>query len=166
MNLKKEIIDFLNTQTNWDKLKKAYYVYIRLCEIFSYDFRYLFGTPTEQLQIYQKQLDIFSTISEFEIICSSWCDTAQKIYQELGFDVKISYDILPHVYLLLVIEPYYIKIDPMKNGYDLTRVKIRCSTRGFQDLMKHPDFQIKIQCFANEIYGKKSINADDCIDMI
>lgn len=48
MDLKKEIMDFLQTKKDWDLIAKTYYIYIKLCKIFSYDYRYLFGTEEEK----------------------------------------------------------------------------------------------------------------------
>ena len=51
MDLKKEIMDFLQTKKDWDLIAKTYYIYIKLCKTFSYDYRYLFGTEEEKKEM-------------------------------------------------------------------------------------------------------------------
>ena len=165
MDLKKEIMDFLQTKKDWDLIAKTYYIYIKLCKTFSYDYRYLFGTEEEKKEIYHKEMNECN-IEEWEIVCLSWCKLAQKILLELKINSEICFDVLPHVYLIAHIPPYQIKMDPMKDGYDLTRVKIGSRTHGFKDLNNNFDFSSKLQVLAKEIDSNGSYFADECINML
>lgn len=165
MNLKKEILDYLNSKPEWDILTKIYYIYIRVCKTFSYDYRFLYGDQKEKDLIYQKILDI-NYIEEFEIVCTTLCHVMKDMLKEIGIEAEITYDVKPHVFLIINIEPYKLKLDPMKNGYDLTRVKVENRTYGFQDLNKNSNFQEKINSSAKQIYGNYTIFTDECIEML
>ncbi len=135
MNLKGEILSFLESKKDYSLLTKVRYVYLKMCKVFSYDYRYLFCEKEEKSYYYEREFDA-RKITEFELVCSSWCKLAKSIFDELGGGLScfISYDVLPHVFLIVEFENYKIKMDPMKYGYDLVRVKVGCSTHGFFDL--------------------------------
>jgi len=95
--------------------------------------------------------------------------TLEKYLEEnygLKINSEICFDVLPHVYLIAHIPPYQIKMDPMKDGYDLTRVKIGSRTHGFKDLNNNFDFSSKLQVLAKEIDSNGSYFADECINML
>ncbi len=165
MDLKKEILDFLKTKKDWDQVTQSYYIYVTLCKMFSYDCHFLFGSETEKKKIYNRKIDI-SNVDTFEIVCSSWCYIAKKLLKEIGIESEIKYDVLPHVYLIIDLNPYKIKMDPMKDGYDLTRIKIGSKSHGFNDLNHNMDFQEKIKKSADMIYKKYDIFADECVNIL
>lgn len=135
MNLKGEILSFLDFKKEYSLLTKVRYVYLKMCKVFSYDYRYLFCENEEKSYYYDKEFDAWN-VTEFELVCSSWCKLAKSILDEMGGGLltSISYDVLPHVFLIVEFDDYKIKMDPMKYGYDITRVKVGCSTHGFFDL--------------------------------
>ena len=45
MDLKKEIMDFLQTKKDWDLIAKTYYIYIKLCKIFVHLAMLLYKRP-------------------------------------------------------------------------------------------------------------------------
>lgn len=164
MDLKEKILKD-TSKKDWEKLLKVRYVYFQLCTLFSYDYRYLYGTETEKKAIYNRKPDI-TNIMNYEIVCSSWCAIAKAILEEMGVSCEITHQVLPHVFLVANIDQYKIKLDPMKEGYDLTRIKIGSKSYGFQDLTKHENFNDKIKEYDNEIYGENYMYTNDYIASI
>ncbi len=162
MDLKKEILDYLENKKDWDIFVKIRYVYLQLCSLFSYDYRYLYGTEEEKQSIYNNKPNS-SNITEFKIVCSSWCSIAKDIYKELGLQCEITFLALPHVFLILYVGDYKIKMDPMKDGYDLTRVKVGSKAFGVRDLNGQENFEQKIRECDKKIYGENYIYLDDCV---
>ncbi len=158
MNLKEYILSFLKIK-DWDMLQKIYYVYLYMCKTFSYDFRYELSSKEEQQKYYDKEFDA-TNINEFEITCNSWCKIAKSIYDDLDPSIKcsISYDVLPHVFLIVEYWDYKIKLDPMKYGYDITRVKIGCNTHGFFDLNQNTNLMPHLKRIISFEKNSTSIN--------
>lgn len=83
MNLKGEILSFLESKKDYSLLTKVRYVYLKMCKVFSYDYRYLFCEKEEKSYYYEREFDA-RKITEFELVCSSWCKLAKSIFDELG----------------------------------------------------------------------------------
>ena len=138
LNLEQEILGKI--KPDWDIFTQIRYIYIRLCEIFSYNYQYTYD-ETKRLEIYNEKLNI-KNIKKFEIVCSTWCYIAKELMEKIGIDAIISYEGV-HVFLIIELFPYKIKLDSMKLGNDLTRVKIGSQTEGFIDLNDNKDFQAR-----------------------
>lgn len=116
MNYKEQILSFLSQKQSWSLFTKVRYIYLKLCRDFSYDYRFLYGSEEEKQRIYNYQPDITNLLN-FEIVCTSWCRIAKDILECLGLKCEISHDVLPHVFLLVNLPPYRIKLDPIKGVY-------------------------------------------------
>ncbi len=162
MNLKDEIFSFLATKPNFSMLSKVRYVYLTLCRIFSYDYRYLFCPKSEKDYYYNKILNA-DWITDYEVVCSTWCKIGKSIFDEMGGGLScfIAYDVLPHVFLIVEFDDYKIKMDPMKCGYDLTRVKVGMSTYGFFDLNQPNYLKEEIKKIDQIISGVDSFDYTD-----
>jgi hypothetical protein len=141
------------------------YIYITVCKTFSYDYRFLYGRPELKEQIYQKRLDI-NKIEEYEIVCSTIAHVIKDLLKEIGMDAEISYDVLPHVFLIVNWGPYKIKLEPMKKGYDISRAKVENRVYGIIDLNKNDDFQNKVDNALKKIYANNRLYTNEALELV
>lgn len=89
MNLEKQLLQYIKTKKDWDILTIVRYVYLEMCKLFSYDYKYLYGTQEEKNEIYNKQPNI-KNIENYDIVCSSWCYIARSIFKIFNLDCEIT----------------------------------------------------------------------------
>lgn len=152
MNIKEEIIEYLKKK-DWEPFQIAYYIYLKSCEIFSYNMRYLYDDKNKE-NIYQTRINI-NEVNQFEIVCSTWCFFMKDMLNLFGINVNIVKGNKTHVFVMVEIPPYKIKMDAMELGHDLTRVKLGNTTTGFIDINKNDDFEIKLTQYDQEIRKDK-----------
>lgn len=125
----------------------------------------MYGNSSLQKEIYEEKPDT-RNIKNFYIVCSSWCHIVKSLFEEMNLHCLIEYDALPPVFIILDLPPYRIKMDPMKCGYDLTRVKIGCTTYGFVDLNQNKTFNTRLLLANQKIYGENYIFTDTIFEAL
>lgn len=125
----------------------------------------MYGNSSLQKEIYEEKPDT-RNIKNFYIVCSSWCHIVKSLFEEMHLNCSIKYDVLPHVFIILDLPPYQIKMDPMKCGYDLTRVKIGCTTYEFVDLNQNKTFNTRLLLANQKIYGENYIFTDTIFEAL
>lgn len=154
---------------NWTIEEKVRYVYIRSCEIFTYDPRYRLYSHLRQkeklAELSQKKLDL-ERVDDFRVICFSYSDyVLSRLLEELlnlNYERKRS---ASHAWLNCVIGNETIVLDATLA--DLSRVKIKLFTTGYHpfvenypshDRMKQVDQKIGYikQEYRNEEIKKRS----------
>ena len=154
MNLKEEILNKRLSHPEWDLFTLIRWIYLKTCTIFTYDWRYFYCNDFQKKEIYDLTLDI-SYITVTDIICSTWARLFVDALRLLNIDARIISDVPPHCYVLFDLYGVTIKADATK-GYDLSRVKIGCSTNGFKALHFSKDFSQKLD-LSDEIIGYKQM---------
>ena len=140
MNIKEDLIDYLE-KSGFDDFTKIRYIYLYVCNMFSYDVRFIYGTHDLKNKIYDKKVDI-SNVEDFEIVCYTCAhilvDTLAlfKINAEI---VKESDGKFQHSYVIVKHKDKVLKLDPMKK-HDTARVKMNSPTLDFVTLIDDPIF--------------------------
>lgn len=140
MNLKGELIDYLD-KSGFDDFTKIRYIYLYVCNLFSYDVRFIYGRQDLKNEIYNKKIDI-SNVDEFEIVCY----TCAHVLVDILALFKINSEIVresdgkfQHSYVVVKHQGKVLKLDPMKK-HDTTRVKMNSPTLDFATLIDDPIF--------------------------
>ena len=129
-----EKIEMFFEQNKLDDLAKVRYIYLYICNLFSYDTRYMFGTTTLKEEIYYKEIDV-RRVEEYEIVCYTYSRVLQDVLKYFGYDSEIkkeeSYNGMGHAYLVVNCNGRMIKLDATKR-HDSTRVKLDLETYDFR----------------------------------
>ena len=161
MNLKEEILNMQFSHPEWDLFTLVRWIYLKTCTIFTYDWRYFYEDDFQRKEIYDLTLDI-SHITVTDIICSTWAKLFADALRCLDIEAQIVSDVPPHCYVLFDLNGMTIKADATK-GYDLSRVKIGCSTNGFKALHFNKDFLQKLDLSDEMIGYKQMLYTDEVI---
>lgn len=135
MNVLQLLDDELKNKNNWNLEQKARHLYIRSCQLFSYDSRYrlfLKLFPEKVDEIVFKEIDLRNVI-DFRVLCTSYSSYAFKgIVKEL---LNIEVDICGHghKYNMFKLDNSRFIVDAT-NECDLERVKMGLRTEGYYDL--------------------------------
>ena len=129
-----EEIELFFEKNKLDDLAKIRYIYLYVCNKFSYDTRYMFGTDAMKKEIYYKEIDI-RKVEEDEIVCYTYSRVLQDVLKYFGYDSEIikeeSYNNMGHAYLIVNCNGRMIKLDATKR-HDSTRVKLDLETYDFR----------------------------------
>lgn len=138
--MEEDIITFLEN-TNFDDFTKIRYIYIYVCDKFSYDTRFYYAGSGLKDQIYNKVIDI-RNVQDYEIVCYSFA----RILVDLLFLFNINSEIVfesdkgfRHSYVIVKHQGKVLKLDPTKR-HDITRVKMNSKTLDFTTLIDDPIF--------------------------
>lgn len=135
MNLKNEILNELSKDDFKDDFIKIRYIYLKVCETFSYDTRFMYADQDLKDKIYNKKIDI-NNVEEYEIICYSFARILVDVLTLYNFDAEIVREndgVFSHVYVIVKYKNYVLKLDPTKR-HDNTRVKLQSNTLDFVSL--------------------------------
>lgn len=124
--------------SKWDLFDKSLYIYIRTCEIFSYDPYFAVTDNVEKWKkAYYKKMSI-SNIQYFEITCFTWCRIYKKLLKQiLDIDVEIKGENGRHRWCSFSIKNEYLELDSTFLDYnDLVRVKNHDFINGIKILDK------------------------------
>lgn len=128
MNLFEEINKEIDS--NWDELTLARYLYIKSCQKFCYDNRYLFDDSEMNRKIRNRSIDL-TNYSDPRIICETW---ASQVYIPLlnEYGIKNNYEGLGrgHQFVTVELKDQKIVADACICS-DTARVKMKNTTRGF-----------------------------------
>lgn len=146
MDLVSDISNNIKNQ-NFDKFTLVRYIYLYLCQVFSYDSRFLNKNNAKlRNEIYNKKIDI-RNVNDFEIICDTFSHIIVDILKLYDIDATIETEqtdsYYKHTYVVTEVDGYKLKLDPTKK-YDTARVKLGIPTLGFIDLTKKPEFSYDI----------------------
>ncbi len=130
MNLKQMVQEMIESHPDWDMLTKVRWIYLKTCELFSYDWRFFYSDNRKKEEIYHFRLDK-ENISQFEIICSTWAYLFCDLLQYIGVTAEVINPKPPHCLVRFELEKDVFLADATK-GYDFSRVKIGFSTNGFK----------------------------------
>lgn len=131
---------------NWDKETKARYIYLRCCEIFSFDSRYYYyaflGDSKDEmnakLSLITRKINL-EDVLDFRVMCTTYTyEIYNKLMEELlGICCSEGETKSSHVFpkfLEPMAEMYEIKADATKS--DLIRVKMGLETHGYHPVDK------------------------------
>lgn len=131
--------DELKTKSNWSLEEKARYLYIRSCELFSYDARYqcdlfwtIYGEEVVEKEIINKKIDL-RNVTDFLVVCTSYSSSVingllgellnvlVKIHTgNLSGHQKVSFEIGKNEYYA-----------DATSGKDIAGIKIGLETKGY-----------------------------------
>ncbi len=121
--------DLSNLEDNYEKLR---YIYLKLCEIFTFDLRFSYGSYEFQKQLCNQKYDL-ENITNLNVICVSFVkEIFNKVVEEL-LNLKVCETGIGHKYSHIIVNDKIIVADAIL-GSDTSRVKLNCSTVGYQDL--------------------------------
>ena len=139
MNLKEDILKALEGK-GYDDFAKIRWIYLYVCEMFSYDTRFYYGNQKMKTNIYNIDIDI-TNVQEYEIICYTISRVLADILNEIGYEaivVRESNNLFSHAYVEVRHHDYVLKLDPTKR-HDITRMKMNSTT---------PSRPVRIWCAA------------------
>ncbi|MDE5539101.1 MAG: hypothetical protein K2J20_01270, partial [Bacilli bacterium] len=126
----------------WAIEEKARYIYIRSCQLFSYDERYwltlLSSNDALEERIRTRTVDL-TNVTDFEVLCAPY---ARLISDLLSILLKAKCEIVmstEHAYTILYINDKIIKIDGTWS--DIWRVKMNLSTNDYTLMSEMQDFK-------------------------
>lgn len=173
MNLIEQLDDELS-QLHLNDFEKTRYIYLRCCEIFSFDSRWfytdLFDDTDTHNKILTKKFDI-ENIDDYLVICHSFSEYILKPLIEKLTNLKceiIRDDI--HSSILMNCDNQYWKLDATMG--DLARVKLDLPTKGFTSGVFEKDILIdEIDmnlgfCSKNEEYYERLVSGNSFSDSI
>lgn len=142
-------------RSSWKLEDKARYLYIRSCELFSYDPRYKFiplldyGGQLEHT-LREKQIDL-SNVKESLVVCKSHAKSVySKLLEEL---LNIPYENVSgnHVYTVFNDGVYHLKADATEKS-DIARVKMKLHTCGYHPLKEVRNYTQYLQEIDKKIH--------------
>ena len=172
VELKKEVKDLITSRIpqDYNTLEKAIYIYIKMCELFTYDREYF-----SQNQSYQKDLDYISTISSsnLEIVCFEFVVIYAQLLSEIGVNFRSYYGNKQKIYELRSIMDsgelsygqkhaftefrvgkFLVDADAMESILegDLVNVKIHKPLNGIQCLNSNQETQREFDEIVKKVY--------------
>jgi len=137
MNLLELIEKDLNNK-DWDLYTKARYLYLKSCELFSYDYRCHYADRNFIEKLLAKEFNL-ENINDNRVLCGSW---SSQIYLELlkiiGIEGTLHCNYGSHQYVKFNIDDQEIIADACVCN-DLARVKFGNNTLGFYPCRKRYD---------------------------
>lgn len=148
---------------NLSKLKKAIYIYIKMCLILSYDNKVKAENQVGEATKRHRNLDYVELISpkNNEVVCFEFNIIFAKLLHELGLHFKSEYPHVigerygdSHVYLKFRDGKFIVKADAVKAIFDgdLIRAKLGLDLKGLECTSSHPLTQSEFQKSVKEIY--------------
>lgn len=162
-------------EKNWDNGTKARYLYLRCCELFSFDVRYNyykyledFGSEIEaKLSLLNRKIDL-ENVLDFRVVCTSYSkEVYSKLSKELlGIPCTVSKPGASHVFPTFL-EPingiYQLEADATKS--DLAREKMGLKTTGYMavDDRFRKGFQARLEKIDDTIGYRKQGYANEVL---
>lgn len=155
MDLTNDIITNLENK-GYNDFTKIRWIYLYVCQMFSYDTRFCYADIDLKEKIYNKNINIANT-DDFEIVCYTFARVLADALAEIGIKgeiIKEDKGQFPHAYVIVKLKDHILKLDPTKR-YDVTRVKMHSTTLDFVSLSNY-DFFIEELKETDEIINKNS----------
>lgn len=147
MNMKNEILNELSKDDYKNDFVKIRYIYLLVCNTFSYDMRFIYTNNQElKNKIYNKNISI-DNVEEYEIVCYSFAKVLVDALSLYGFDAEIIREtdkMFSHVYVIVKCNGNILKLDPTKR-HDNTRVKLQSNTLDFVSISDDKTFSDKLK---------------------
>lgn len=140
MDLQEKIFLALENK-DFDDFTKIRWIYLYVCEMFSYDTRYIFANQSMKESTYNTTIDI-KNVEDFEVICYTLARILVDALAIFGYEAEIvreTNNYLTHVYVIVKHKGMILKLDPTKR-YDVTRVKMNSNTIDFKTLSNDEHF--------------------------
>lgn len=135
MNLQDNILSFL-ADCDFDDFTIIRFVYLYVCNMFSYDVRFIYGPDELKKEIYDNIVDI-KNVQDFEIVCYAYSCLIVDILALFNIHADICQepaDGFRHAYVVVTHKGMKLKLDPTIK-HDTTRVKMHSPTLDFQTLV-------------------------------
>lgn len=120
----------------YDDFTKIRWIYLYVCEMFSYDTRCIYARKSMKETIYNKKVDI-TNVEDFEVVCYTLSRILVDALTAFGYKCEIKSEVevpLSHVYVIVMHDDFILKLDPTKR-HDITRVKINSTTIDFEPVL-------------------------------
>lgn len=168
MELKSEFKEKLiaSIPKEFDETQKAFYLYLKLCQIFTYDQENFAGGTLEIFTNNHKDFDYLKNIDENnnDVVCYDLICCYAKLLEELNipFTISSSRYGVGHVSLNLVTDMYDIDVDGVKTVVegDMARAKSNLVLRGFSLSNRMPYMQKEFISTINGVYDYLKLNND------
>ncbi len=140
MNILKMMEEELAANSSWSLDQQKRHLYLRSCELFTYDTRYYYANETLKNQIYNRFIDL-TDVTDNRVICSSWAsEVLAPFCQLIGVEVDIRGYMSNHQWIVFPFDNRYYSADAC-SGTDLTRVKMKNNTCDFQPHMENYNYE-------------------------
>lgn len=171
MNIKETILSEIEVKgKEWNKITRAYYVYIRLGEILTFDPEFTYISNNEKISSIineNKNIDPECLKSNI-VVCIGWAVIYSDILNTLKIKNKIKKD-EDHDYVELEIDGLLIKSDPCYSRLsDINLIKEGIDTKGFTNINPH-DKEKFYKCLTNSIEiinYHKGIKTIEVLDLV
>ena len=147
------VLSLLNNELkdkNWTLEEKSRYLYLRSCQLFSYDQRYLFWDQIPNgIEFLEKIRNASISLEDLQtnlVICRTHISSVLfTIFKEL-LNLSLNFSNGPHVYGIVFINKQEMRLDSTEY-YDLFRAKLKMTTYGY-----HPSAESHNNtCFCNHL---------------
>lgn len=128
---------------DWDLLTQARYIYLRTCELFTYDPRYNYLEDFEKLDILNRKIDL-ENVTDNKVVCHSW---SREVYIPLLKLIGIKGELIAennfHEKVIFSIDNKIYNADACLSS-DLARVKMNNTTKRFYPIDAEKNFESKL----------------------
>lgn len=160
MNSKDDVLSFLE-DSGFDDFTIIRYIYLYVCNLFTYDIRFHYADYDLKTKIYNKKVDI-TNIEDYEIVCYTCAHVLVDLLALFGIEAEIVRDSdyeFQHAYVIVRHKGKVLKLDPTKK-HDTTRVKMQSPTLDFQTLIDDSIFYDQLMEADSQIYEKRQNKND------
>lgn len=127
---------------NWTLEEKQRYIYLRSCQIFSFDPKYnlslLLPNFFELQQEFRNKTIDLTNITDYNVVCTSYSKYVINVLLEELLNIKTTFEGTDHNYITSQVIGKKYKIDATMN--DIYRVKLNLDTRGYQLLPENENY--------------------------
>lgn len=152
MNIKDDVLSFIE-DSGFDDFTIIRYIYLYVCNLFSYDIRFHYADYDFRKKIYDKKIDIMN-VQDYEMVCYTCAHVLVDLLALYGINAEIvresSYE-FQHAYVVVKHKGKVLKLDPT-HKHDITRVKMHSPTLDFNTLID------------DSMFSDQLIDADSIID--
>lgn len=160
MNSRDDVLSFIEN-SNFDDFTIIRYIYLYVCNLFTYDVRFHYADYNFKKEIYNKKVDI-KNVEDYEIVCYTCAHVLVDLLSLFGIEAEIIRDAdyeFQHAYVIVKHKDKVLKLDPTKK-HDTTRVKMQSPTLDFQTLIDDPIFYDQLVEADSQIYEKMQNKKD------
>ena len=161
MNVIEMINDELKNK-NWTSDEKAYYIYLRSCQLFSYDPRFQFcklmadGDKLEY-EICSRKIDLENVDNNLVVCTTHTREVLMELLKQL-LNINAQYFGMAHAWTAFNDSKRIIRADSTNSG-DIVRAKIRLKTNGYKTINRDYNFPEYLKETARKIdYIKDEYN--------
>ena len=127
---------------DWDLYTKARYLYLRSCELFTYDLRYSFAEGKLKREIFHRKFSL-EDVNDFRVVCSSWVESVYLDLLEKILNVHGESRGKEHRSAYFSLDQKFIADACLTS--DLSRGKLNFSTNLFYPISEKRQYQGKLK---------------------